>query len=268
MYPFYLPGSVLIFFASTLGIPWLFHKLVTTITRYLNEIPVKASNEEKWRLQVFMSLNSCAALYYDFNYRWRYYKIIMLVQKLMIVAIFIFGEAQPLILVVGLVFSQMAFAVLSVFNRPYCYTMINILSTTCLLVNGLNAMVAFLVTLGVPIPYYGAWLIVGGNIVLPVSVIVLGVGVELLEAGRLRAKMNTAFSKIISPDDARRSTPSLAITKLIGSMDNKKKLEQVRATFSCLLCLSGHFSSSSPYFTACCTLSPILSASVSGLRVT
>ena len=161
MYPFYLPGSVLLFFSLTVGTPYLFYKIITVCKRFLDEIPIKGDAREKWALQVFFSRNSCRSLYSDFGYEWRYYKLLMLLQKLVIVAIFIFGVSTPLLVVFALGISHTIFAGLSMYSRPYKDMSVNALAIITLIVNATNAFCGFLLSIGVEI---------GNTLLLPLGV--------------------------------------------------------------------------------------------------
>jgi hypothetical protein len=167
-----MQGTMLMFFAFTLGAPWLFYKIIYVCKRYISEIPSKGNEHERWKMQVFLSRNSCRSLYADFEFRWRYYRLIILIQKLIIVAIFIYGVSQPLILVFAMALSHTSFAMLSIYSRPYSHHMENLLAMSCLLINAANAACAFAITLGYTIPDMVIGPIGLLNIALPIAFVV------------------------------------------------------------------------------------------------
>lgn len=106
-------GILLLIVTSTIGTPYLFYRVIHVCEKYLNTISLpdtKESISNQWNQRVYLSRNSCRTLYSDFNYRWRFYKLFMLFQKLVIVAIFIFAMEIPLVLLFALAFRYIRFS--------------------------------------------------------------------------------------------------------------------------------------------------------------
>lgn len=200
MYPFYLPGSLLLFFAMTVGTPYLFYKIITICKRYIEEIPIKGDLRDKWPIIVYFSRNSCRSLYSDFSYDWRYYKLTILLQKLVIVAIFIFGISQPFLVTASLALSHAIFACLSIYSRPYKQPVENALAVLCLLVNSTNAICALLVAIGVDLGNKMLLALGVLNVVMPV-LFILGAMVstyyhDLRVAKEAEEALKVSFNKV------------------------------------------------------------------------
>lgn len=143
---YYLPGAILMLIAATFGIPYLIEKLISVAGRYVTEIPVEGPTRKmRWGIQAYLSQNSCRALYYMFDFRWRYFAIVLTVQKLFVAIVFVFGAYEPVGMVVSLSVVHLLFAGLAIGAQPYSSKHEDYIYIALTITNTLNAIVAALV---------------------------------------------------------------------------------------------------------------------------
>jgi hypothetical protein len=118
-----------------------------------------------------------------------------LLQKLVIVAISIFGISTPLLIVLALGISHGLFAALSIYSRPYKQGVENALAILCLLINCANCICGFLIHIGMDIA--NTLLIPLGllNVVLPVSFIMIAIGVDYYQDQKFQKAARLAIKK-------------------------------------------------------------------------
>ncbi|KAJ1515449.1 hypothetical protein HMI54_001360 [Coelomomyces lativittatus] len=208
---YYVPGSILAVFSIIIGFPWLFYKLILISSRFVSELPVRRGyrKEERWKSQCKVTSSSCRSLYTMFEYKWRNYKLITLIHKLIVVAVFTLGGGNSFAVICALVASHSAFAIMSIYSRPYINKGEDILAIVCLFINVLNAVIALLVALGFNIPTYVSPIVITLNTVFPTATIILGLYFQYLEekaerkleeeklARQIQAKLKTKKKKII-----------------------------------------------------------------------
>ena len=99
IYPYYLPGAIPILFIIIIGVPILFYRLITTATRLVGQVPespgANGNQDLIWRGQMQRSRNICRGLYYGYKYRWRHYTLVLTVQKMLVIAVFVFAIYLP-----------------------------------------------------------------------------------------------------------------------------------------------------------------------------
>lgn len=179
MYRYYLPGALLMMAMITFGTPFLFHKLITITTKFVSKIPNMVGDEDpefSWRLQMELSKNICRSLYYGFAYKWRYYNLILTLQKMLIVAFFSFMIYSSKMVIFGVAsFIYLIFAVVAFVSFPYQTQLENILITTCFVLNAVNTVIALLLVLNVNVPEICIWPLLAANIGIPILIILYGI---------------------------------------------------------------------------------------------
>ena len=174
----YVPLYLLIFDLQTFltrSCSDCFYKLTRICVKFLNEIPSKGNVNIKWRNRADLSENSCKSLYAMFEYQWRYYKLMMLIYKLITVAIFVFAKKFPSSLVLSLAVVHFVFFFISVMSRPFTSVAEDTMSTLCIGLNGINATVTFIIGLGVYVPNVAVTILVVINLGLPPVALLAGV---------------------------------------------------------------------------------------------
>ncbi|TPX43658.1 hypothetical protein SeLEV6574_g04923 [Synchytrium endobioticum] len=176
MYPYYLPGALLLFFAATLGFPWLIHKLVSAVSQFLKDIPPlgATTQAESWLIHGCLSQNSCKALYYGYHYKWRFYNLNLVIQKFLVVAVYVFSVYHESAVAIVVACIHFAFFVSALYSRPYVNITEDVLSIACNALNALNAVISVLVAFQAPIPVNTIYAIATANIAVPVLTMLCG----------------------------------------------------------------------------------------------
>ncbi|KAI9168208.1 hypothetical protein H9P43_007580 [Blastocladiella emersonii ATCC 22665] len=189
IYPFYLPGALISLVTIVIGIPWLYYKLIRVSARFVSELPTRSTDPTaKWKEQCALTSSSCRSLYTMFEVKWKYYKLVTLVHKLLIVAVLIFGNSYSFALICALTATHSLFALTSMVSRPYVRVGEDALATVCLLVNVGNAVVALLIALNFYVPSWAAILVAGLNLVFPTAALCIGFYIERKEAAAKEAE--------------------------------------------------------------------------------
>ena len=88
--PYFLPGALLLLVVFSLGVPYLYYRLVKLVNEFLLKIRVMESATNEWLVKIKASKNSCAQMYNSFESKWKYFKLALIVYRLMIVSCFVF----------------------------------------------------------------------------------------------------------------------------------------------------------------------------------
>jgi hypothetical protein len=197
------------FLVFTLGTPYLFYTLIKISAIHLAKIPAQADSElEKWHIRVYLSQNSSKSLYSDFNPKWRYFKLILIAQKLVLVLLFIVGTFQPLAFSFCLLVTNAVFGLLSMYSMPYHQRLINYLSVACFLINAANALVTVLIAFGISVNPYSLYGIAALNIVVPTILTVVAMRGDRMVDNSIKRKA-VASLKFNSQDDLKGSKETL-----------------------------------------------------------
>ncbi|KNE62587.1 hypothetical protein AMAG_07789 [Allomyces macrogynus ATCC 38327] len=189
IYPFYLPGALFAVVTVIVGIPWLYYRLIAVSARFIRELPASTDDPDlKWREQCMLTNSSCKSLFLGFELKWKYYKLVLLLHKIIIVSVFIFADKNSFAVICVLTASHSLFALLSLYSRPYIKLYEDVLATLCLLVNVGNAIVTLFVALGYTIPTWATILVPGLNIAAPSLVLAFGFYMQYREWKRKKAE--------------------------------------------------------------------------------
>lgn len=113
-----------------------------------------------------------------FEHRWRYYKLIGIIYKLVIVSIFVFANRVPSGVVLAICSCHTVFFLISVYARPYRSLAEDGLATICILMNVMNSVVAILIGFAVEIPSEIPYVLVSINAAFPAIASLVGVIAE------------------------------------------------------------------------------------------
>ena len=186
IYKYFLPGSILMLVGFTMGVPVLYFRLVKKVSKFLRQIRVtENATDDKWLVQSSVSKNSCSSLYNSFKMEWKYYKLLLMLYRLLIVLIFVFLTALDFTLGTSIFlflahFSAFAF---SIYSHPYSDKAAQFLFYTVIVINIGNC--ALVIMRAAQIYIDNTWLpvIVFINTCLPTLMFFIG---YLLDRKRIR----------------------------------------------------------------------------------
>nr|KAJ3418988.1 hypothetical protein HK105_007555 [Polyrhizophydium stewartii] len=168
--PYYGPGAVLMSFLICIGVPVLYYRLISLATRLVQSIPpnpeIMETTSQAWEVQMQLSTNLCRGLYYGFKYPWRYYSLIVLYQKIAIVAIFVFAALYPRYLT-------------------------NLLNACCLFLNAVNSTVSLVIYMELySFPSWLLYILMVLNCALPIGLTLYLILIDSRRAKKLAKKLN------------------------------------------------------------------------------
>jgi hypothetical protein len=115
----------------------LFYRITSTSISFLDKIPILTREKDaRWILACTYSNNSCKSLYGVFEHRWygkipyssimysvfvyrRYFNFILLIQKLLILCIYVFARNVPIAIASSMGLVQTAFALMAIKAQPF-----------------------------------------------------------------------------------------------------------------------------------------------------
>eukprot|EP00835_Amoeboradix_gromovi_P005348 NODE_494_length_7750_cov_0.325317.p1 type:complete len:723 gc:universal NODE_494_length_7750_cov_0.325317:6033-3865(-) len=180
--PYFIPGCVLSIFLITIGMPILYYKLIKTCSKFVQEIPVLAKNpENQWIVRVTASKNCCRSLYAMFQLKWKDYKLISLVYRLLVVSIVSLaglnktdrGTSTQVVFVALTGVHLFVFSI-TCYSRPYISNIEDIVAIVCQGLNVVNAFIAVLFSFKVPVSAKVAGPVIVATTILPFLAIMLG----------------------------------------------------------------------------------------------
>ena len=192
IYPFYFPGIFLCLFSVTFGIPYLYYKLITTCTKFIKEIPTFVTDlQERWMIQAKISKNCAKSLYSAFERRFRYYKLFMILHRLLIVTTFVFASRDKTGLGVtfGITCIHCVALIINGYSRPFFSRAEDLLCLSCIGINTVNGVCTILLALGIEVSESAIYIIGILNIALPAAFIVLGGYLQSKSEKKLKAAM-------------------------------------------------------------------------------
>lgn len=155
VWPFTGIASALMLLIFTAGTPFIYGFLIREHSRRYDALPADpaADPDDQWAWRVQPSVaNKARNLYSDFEFKWRYYKLFVLFQKLALVGTLLYVGDFPIVAAMAFTFIHAAFLIINSIMRPYLDPRPDMLAIAVSIVstfNPLMALVAF-VNLGVP----------------------------------------------------------------------------------------------------------------------
>eukprot|EP00727_Mastigamoeba_balamuthi_P002482 m51a1_g12230 hypothetical protein (569) ;mRNA; f:75498-78484 len=143
--------------------------LVKYHTHFIQQLKVTGEEvEDRWKQRISLSRNSAKSLYLAFELKWRYYKVALLVQKLVVVVVTIFLELIPKMCAICLTVLYTASFLLGAISQPYIHRALDFIATASALALILSSATATALAYGANVP--GVLLIVVTvlNFALPV----------------------------------------------------------------------------------------------------
>lgn len=117
--PWMIPVALISALAITLGTPLLFYRLVVKHTRLLENIPAYGDVHEQWELRCRTTRNSAKMLYQGFTYKWRFYRMLLVLQRLALSIFTIYLFQQPVLLIYLTLIIHFLFFLFNLTVRPY-----------------------------------------------------------------------------------------------------------------------------------------------------
>ena len=176
IYQFFYPSMILLLLIATIGIPILYFKIVNVISRILKTVPVNKTDEDKaWEERTKLSHNSSKTMYNAFESKWKYYKIVLIFYRLLVVLSFTFFDTLNLTQNAGIslcVVHFIAFA-FSLVSRPYINNSEDQTFICTILLNLSNAIViAFGAFDSNSIPSWLVYPMAILNVIVPASILI------------------------------------------------------------------------------------------------
>jgi len=211
---FYIPGALLTLLTFTLGVPWMFYQLTTRHTRMYDSLeiyvedrkkkgspsrPGQHHHEPKWILYDCFrgshhgytqwqmddmwlrrvrqaKRNRAKSLYADFEYDWRYWKLVMLAVKFLVIMVDAVAAQfeSPLVAPMLMIMIHSCMMLLSVFARPYTDKRPDLFSMSITLANIINWSCLFIFAAKIAAPSWVLWLLLGANFAMPLLSLLVG----------------------------------------------------------------------------------------------
>ena len=209
-WPFYMPGSLLTLVMFTFGVPYMFYQLTNRHTAMYGSLPIyeempksptKAAAQhghlsslfhrrndggwkgspweldDQWMRRVRKAdKNRAKSLYADFEFEWRYWKLLMLGMKFFIIVIDILKTKFTSVLAapVLMLLVHASMLMLSVFARPYTDKRPDLLSMSISFANVFNWALLLIMAMRVAAPAFMIYVILAVNLLLPIVAITGG----------------------------------------------------------------------------------------------
>ena len=120
--------------------------------------------------------NKARSLYCDFKYRWRYWKLILLLQKLLLVVCLAMTQAHgsPVTTAISVGVVHLSMLILNIRARPYMDYRPDLLSITISMANVFNAIIGVLTLARVEMAHWWIYIICCVNFGLPIVALIAG----------------------------------------------------------------------------------------------
>ena len=218
IYKYFLPGSILMLAGFTIGVPFLFYKLVKIISKFLLQIRVSdKQGEDVWAVQSHLSNNSCSSMYKSFVMNWKYYKLVLMGYRLLVVLIFVFLSSLEYNIAasVCLFMAHVGALLFTIKSQPYASLSIQLLYYCIILVNIINCGLVITNASGIILQDSLIPFIVTLNAVLPILMYTLGYYVDRKRMKELRGSFSQEF-------DAETKKQHKGVHKFVNEDDLKK----------------------------------------------
>lgn len=100
----------------------MFYILIRVHARILKQLPVPESvtdDDKRWEFRIHASSNSGKSLYHQFELNWRYFKVLLVIQKLILVAMTIFVFGMQTMMAVAVTVIHAVFFFFFMYTAPY-----------------------------------------------------------------------------------------------------------------------------------------------------
>lgn len=150
---FFAPISGIMCLGVVIGLPAIFFLLIRYHANFLQKLRVIGENlENRWQQRVYTTDNSAKVLYVAFEYKWRYYKVLLLIQKLLVVIASIFLFLKPFYLALILIVINGSFFILSLFWQPYNSKIMDLIQNATSFSLMLGSVLAAILAWGIAVP--------------------------------------------------------------------------------------------------------------------
>eukprot|EP01028_Stygiella_incarcerata_P012939 TRINITY_DN807_c0_g1_i1.p1 TRINITY_DN807_c0_g1~~TRINITY_DN807_c0_g1_i1.p1 ORF type:complete len:868 (+),score=187.73 TRINITY_DN807_c0_g1_i1:100-2703(+) len=143
--PFFTPAAVLMFIAFVVGLPFLFYQLIKKSTVILEQLPTtheEGEIDKAWEERTALTKSSSKMLFASFERRYRFYKLIQLFQKLLLVAVFVFFVEEVYAAIVLMALIHLIFFLTNASTTPFINFVEDILASVVYLCSFLTACFA------------------------------------------------------------------------------------------------------------------------------
>ena len=142
-------------------------------------------------IQAKISKNSCKSLYSAFERRFRYYKLFMIIHRLLVVFTFVFAskDKTSIGITFGITCIHLTALIINAYSRPFFSKMEDFLCLSCVGINTINGICTILLALGYPISELTIYIVGVLNISIPLLFVVLGGVLQSKNEKKLMAAM-------------------------------------------------------------------------------
>lgn len=158
--PFFGPASLVTLLGFTLGVPYLYFMIISKHTAMLSSISVRSSRvvletsrkhqgDVEWDYRVSGSNNRAKSLYSIFEYQFRYMKLVLVLQKLLIIAMVIFLYNYLVISAIIIAILHFLYLCYQLYYRPYFDPKSDWLSISCTFACALNPLLIVFTDYGI-----------------------------------------------------------------------------------------------------------------------
>lgn len=176
--PYYIPAALIMLAAFVFGLPYLFYRLVEQCTEMLAEMPSPTvlAEEEEWTNQTATTKSSAKMLFASFEKRWRFFLLIEMFQKMLLVAVFVFLVQNARVALGSMLVIHMISFLFGIYASPFISRVEDVLNSSTSFCAALTSAFGIsLVTMRDNIPSWVPILIISVNALLPLLVLVIGI---------------------------------------------------------------------------------------------
>jgi hypothetical protein len=187
--PLFLPISLIMGIPIAFGMPFLFYKLISLHVKELKQIHHATGNkDERWEFRVNTTKNNARTLYQLFERKYKYTKVALIVQKLLVVFFITVLHAVVRASTVTSTILHLMMLMLLGFTQPYISRALDLLSTTTFAAVATLAITGTIVAFSHPVPEGIAIVVVSFLFVAPIGGFIVGWYVTRRKEKRVEAE--------------------------------------------------------------------------------
>ena len=227
IFPYFLPGTILLLVVFSLGIPFLYYRLIKLVDQFLEKIKVVESVQDEWLVKSHASKNSCSQMYNSYKSKWKYFKLTLMWYRLLIVSFFVFLTTLEMTIPAAiLLFVVHVFAfVFAVYSRSYNNKSNQYLFYAIISMNILACSILLATINGSTVFYNFAFPFEIMNVAVPVLGFVIGYVVDRQnrnKINRVGIDNTPAVKKTAEIPKSLKEAPQLSLAKQLAPDDNAK----------------------------------------------
>ena len=174
--PYFVPAVILMIFSFTFGIPFLYYRLVKLVNVFLQKVKVIESRDDPWIIRIRASKNSCSQMYNVYYYKWRYFKLMLIWYRLLIISFFVFLSTLSLNkeAIIGMLGVHLFSLLFSLYNSSYFQHSNQVVLYSTIILNIVTCSLVYRKIVNNDVPDDLALPLSILNLLLPVAAFVVG----------------------------------------------------------------------------------------------